>query len=242
MTLFCAVNSKSHPVIGLLREGKNPPDKRVPLSPTACRQLLKLWPNTRIVVQPSSIRCFSETAYAEAGCEISEDLSACNLLMGVKEVQINDLIPDKTHLFFSHVTKRQPYNRSLLQAVLQKGVTLLDYELLTDPEGLRTVAFGRFAGIVGAHHGLAAFGKKNQEFELPGAWQVDRLSDLLHLYGRIKWPAMRIVVTGDGRVGKGAVELLRAAGIQELSAAGFLEGRLTGKAAVFCVLKSKDVF
>jgi len=100
MTLFCAVNSKSHPVIGLLREGKNPPDKRVPLSPTACRQLLKLWPNTRIVVQPSSIRCFSETAYAEAGCAISEDLSACNLLMGVKEVQINDLIPDKTHLFF----------------------------------------------------------------------------------------------------------------------------------------------
>lgn len=99
MTLFCAVNSKSHPVIGLLREGKNPPDKRVPLSPTACRQLLKLWPNTRIVVQPSSIRCFSETAYAEAGCAISEDLSACNLLMGVKEVQINDLIPDKTHLF-----------------------------------------------------------------------------------------------------------------------------------------------
>ncbi len=242
MALFCAVNPKSHPVIGLLREGKNPPDKRVPLSPTACSQLLKLWPDTRIVVQPAIIRCFSETAYAEAGCEISEDLSACNLLMGVKEIQINDLRPDKTHLFFSHVTKRQPYNRSLLQAVLQKGITLLDYELLTDPEGLRTVAFGRFAGIVGAHHGLAAFGKKNQEFELPGAWQVDRLSDLLHLYGRIKWPAMRIVVTGDGRVGKGAVELLRAAGIQELSAAEFLEGHLTGEAAVFCVLKSKDVF
>jgi saccharopine dehydrogenase (NAD+, L-lysine-forming) len=242
MALFCAVNSKNQPIIGLLREGKNPPDKRVPLSPAACAQLMQLWPDTRIVVQPSPIRCFPEAEYSEVGCEINEDLSACNLLMGVKEVQIADLIPGKVHLFFSHVAKRQPYNKALLQAVLQKGITLLDYELLTDQKGLRTVAFGRFAGIVGAHHGLAAFGKRSGAFELPGAWQVNRLSDLLSLYARIDWPPMRILVTGDGRVGKGAVELFRAAGIQELSSSEFLAGQVTGDVAAFCVLRSRDVF
>lgn len=185
---------------------------------------------------------FPQSAYEEAGCEIQEDLGSCNLIMGVKEVRIPDLYADKTHIFFSHVTKRQPYNRGLLQAVLQKGITLLDYELLTDEAGLRTVAFGRFAGIVGAHHGLAAFGKRTGSFELPGAWQVSRLSDLLSLYAQITWPPMRMVVTGDGRVGQGAVELLRAAGIKELSASDFLEGHLTHRTAVFCVLKSRDVF
>jgi alanine dehydrogenase len=242
MNLFCAVKSTDQALIGLLREGKSPPDKRVPLSPDACAQLMQVYPGTSILVQPSPIRCFTESAYLNKGCEISEDLSSCDLIMGVKEVCVDDLYAGKTHIFFSHVTKRQPYNRALLQAVLRKGITLLDYELLTDDVGLRTVAFGRYAGIVGAHHGLVAFGRKRGAFNLPGAWQVNRLSDLLPLYAQIDWPPMRIVVTGDGRVGKGAVELLRAAGIQEVSASEFLKGEPTNAGAVFCVLKSKDVF
>lgn len=242
MALFCAVKSTSAPIIGLLREGKTPPDKRAPLSPSACAQLMQLWPDTRIIVQPSTIRCFPESAYAEAGCDINEDLSLCNLLMGVKEVRVEDLIPAKFYIIFSHVTKRQPYNRGLLQAVLHRGITLMDYELLTDQDGMRTVAFGRFAGIVGAHHGLAAFGKRSGLFDLPGAWQVSCLSDLLQLYAQIEWPAMRIAVTGDGRVGKGVVELLRAAGIPEISAQDFLHSHSDEEGAVFCVLKSRDVF
>jgi len=227
-------------IIGILREGKTPPDKRVALSPSACAVLMQRWPGTRILVQPSGIRCFRESEYEAVGCEIGEDLSPCHLLMGVKEVQLGDLIPAKTYLFFSHVTKRQPYNRELLQTVLQEGITLMDYELLTDHDGLRTVAFGRFAGIVGAHHGLAAFGRRHRHYELPGAWQVSCLQELIQLYDHVQWPAMRIAVTGDGRVGKGAVELLRAAGIRECTPPDYL--RYDGEEAIFSVLRTRDVF
>ena len=106
--------------IGLLREGKNPPDKRVPFSPTQCRDIIHSYPGISIYIQPSSFRCFQDSEYQKNGVELSENLSMCNVVMGVKEVPINMLIPNKVFFFFSHTIKKQPYNKKLLKEIISK--------------------------------------------------------------------------------------------------------------------------
>ena len=138
--------------IGVIREEKNPPDSRVTLSPTHCKMLIEK--GLDVVVQPSGVRCFSDEDYLEAGIPMSEDLSDRTLLIGVKEVPIDFLIPDKTYFFFSHTFKAQPYNQKLLKAIVDKNITLIDYEVLTNDKGARVIAFGKFAGMVGAHNAL----------------------------------------------------------------------------------------
>src|SRR5690349_18485616 len=135
--------------IGIIREGKVPPDARVPLTPEQCAEAQVELP-IRIVVQPSPIRCFKDTEFTKHGINLQEDLSDCDVLLGVKEVPIDQLLAEKTYMFFSHTIKKQAYNRPLLQAVLQKNIRLIDYEALTDDRGERLIAFGFYAGIVGA--------------------------------------------------------------------------------------------
>ena len=88
--------------IGLIREGKIPADNRVALTPAQCKWIQKTAPDVRIVVQSSPDRCFSDREYQSAGLEVSNDLSACDILLGIKEVPVKDLIDNKTYLFFSH--------------------------------------------------------------------------------------------------------------------------------------------
>ena len=140
--------------IALIREGKLPPDRRVALSPDQCVRFQKTFPNCRLMVQSSPIRCFSDAEYAEKGIEVVDQLDEAEVLIGVKEVPIDQLIPSKTYLFFSHTFKKQPYNRSLLRAILEKNIRLIDYELLTAQKGGRLLGFGRYAGVVGAYNGL----------------------------------------------------------------------------------------
>ena len=154
---------------GIIREGKTPPDKRVPLSPAQCARFQSSHPNAKIVVQPSSIRAFTDSEYTDKGITLQEDLSDCDVILGVKEVPLDMLIPNKTYLFFSHTFKKQPYNRKLLQAILAKKIRLIDYEVMTDTEGRRLIGFGRYAGVVGCYNGLLAYGKKTQLFELTPA-------------------------------------------------------------------------
>jgi alanine dehydrogenase len=123
--------------IGVIREGKVPPDKRVPLTPIQCRSLLDVYPNLEIVVQPSLIRAYSDTSYMNLNIAMSEDLTDCDIVIGVKEVNIEDLIPNKKFMFFSHTIKKQPYNRDLLQAVIDKNIQLIDYEALKDKNNRR---------------------------------------------------------------------------------------------------------
>ena len=155
--------------IGIVRETKNPPDKRVPLTPVQCRQLTDRFRDLEIVVQPSDYRCFSDEEYASEGIVLSEDLSGYEVLMGVKEVKEEMLLHGKSYLFFSHTAKKQPYNRDLLQAVVRKGIRLVDYEYLTSEDGIRVVAFGRWAGVVGAYNGLLAYGQKSGVYNLKPA-------------------------------------------------------------------------
>ena len=108
--------------IGLIREAKTPPDKRVALTPKKCVEALASFPGLQLVVQPSAVRSYADQEYRDLGLEVSDDLSACDVLLGVKEVPIDQLIPNKTYLFFSHTVKKQPANRNLLRAVLNKNI------------------------------------------------------------------------------------------------------------------------
>ncbi len=209
--------------IGIVRETKTPPDKRVPLTPVQCRSLLDRYNHLELLVQPSAYRCYADEEYGAMRITLSEDLSACDVLMGVKEVKQEALIAEKTYLFFSHTAKKQPYNRELLQVVVQKGIRLVDYEYLTSEDGLRVVAFGRWAGVVGAYNGLRAYGLKSGGFSLKPAFDCFDLEELLQELKRVELKRSRIAVTGGGRVAGGALEILEEAGIRQVDPEAFLE-------------------
>jgi len=195
--------------IGVIREGKTPPDQRVPLTPDQCVLLHQRFPQLKITIQSSNVRRIRDVEYSAAGLEVQEDVSDCDVLIGVKEVNKEDLIPHKTYLFFSHTHKLQPYNAQLLSAILEKQIRLIDYELLKRPSGRRIIGFGRWAGLVGAYSGLRAFGLRSGQFELPKAIDCRDLNEMLEHARGIKLPAnFKIVLTGYGRVGKGAREVL----------------------------------
>jgi saccharopine dehydrogenase (NAD+, L-lysine forming) len=220
--------------IGVLRETKQPPDKRVPLTPQQCEQLKKQYSGLGLVVQPSDHRCFSNAEYLDAGIELREDISGSDILLGVKEVEISSLTSNKTYLFFSHTAKEQPHNRKLLRAICEKRITLIDYEYLTRKDKTRVVAFGRWAGIVGAYNGLIAYGRRSGKYDLPPAWQLSGLDEMNEQLIGLSPGNLRIALTGGGRVAHGAVEILRAAGIREVAPDEYLTKQFSG--AVFCRL------
>lgn len=209
--------------IGIVRETKNPPDRRVPFTPSQCRKLLDSYPPLEIVVQPSDYRCYGNEEYAAEGIVLAEDLSDCSVLMGVKEVKINALLDGKTYFFFSHTAKKQPYNRELLRSLVRKGIRMADYEYLTNENGLRVVAFGRWAGVVGAYNGLRGQGLMNKAFLMKPAHECFDLEEVHMELKKVKLGKKRILVTGGGRVAGGALEILEEAGVRELSPDEFLE-------------------
>ncbi|MCB9080110.1 MAG: alanine dehydrogenase [Lewinellaceae bacterium] len=207
--------------IGIIREGKVPPDSRVPLTPEQCSYLQLNHP-VDITVQPSPGRCFSDDEYHWSGVRLREDVSDCDILMGVKEVPVSMLIPEKTYLFFSHTIKAQLYNRKLLQAILAQKIRMIDYEVLTDEQGKRLIAFGRFAGMVGAHNALYTYGLRTGKFQLPRMKDFHDYQEAVKFYQQIEWPPVKIVLTGSGRVSTGAAAVLQDMGIREVSPTDFL--------------------
>lgn len=226
--------------IGIIREGKKPIDKRVPLLPEQCQLLQEKYPQISFVIQSSPIRCVSDEAYRQAGLSVVDDLSDCDVILGVKEVPIPQLVAKKTFFFFSHTIKKQAYNQKLLRTILDQGIQLVDYECLTDTKGSRIVAFGRFAGIVGAYNGIMAYGKRHQLFDLRRAHECRDLKDLRTEFEKVKLPAVKVVVTGGGRVGNGITEVLEGMNIKRVSPDDFLNK--TFDHAVFTQLRSKDYY
>ena len=210
--------------IGIIREGKVPPDKRVPFTPLQCRHIMDHMRGLEVFVQPSPIRCFPDVDYTRLGIPLKEDLSGCDVLMGVKEVPRKELIPGKTYFIFSHTIKKQPYNRELLREMIEKNIQLVDYEVLTDSTGMRIIGFGRFAGVVGAYNGLKAYGQRHQLWFLKPAWQCRNKNELIEELKTVKLTPMRIVVTGGGRVAGGVLEILEAAAVKQLPVEKFLAG------------------
>ncbi|MFW6309932.1 MAG: NAD(P)-dependent oxidoreductase [Prolixibacteraceae bacterium] len=209
--------------LGIIREGKTPPDNRVPLTPEQCVEVQQKYRNVEVVVQTSTVRCFSDEDYQKAGIRVQEDLSDCDILLGVKEVPADDLIPGKIYFFFSHTIKKQEYNRKLLQAILQKNIQLVDYESLTDKNGFRIIGFGRFAGLVGAYSGFRAFGLRNKSFRLKPAYKCTGLDEMFAQLSKIEIPPVKIALTGDGRVAQGSLEVLNHLKIKQLSPEEYLK-------------------
>ncbi len=210
-------------LLGLLREGRTPPDRRVALTPKKCVELQDAYPSLRVRVQPSPTRAFSDQEYRDLGLEVKDDMAACDVLLGVKEVPVAWLLAGKTYLFFSHTIKQQPRNRELLQTILQKKITLIDYELLTNAAGERVVAFGHWAGIVGAYNGLLTYGRKHGLFTLKPAWQCVDMEDMEEEFFKVKrLPPIKLAVTGSGRVAQGALEVLGRMGIRRVSVYDYL--------------------
>jgi alanine dehydrogenase len=207
---------------GILKERKSPPDRRVVFSPNAVVGLQELYPDAEIIVESSDIRIFTDDQYKNLGIKVAEDLSDCDVLFGVKEVPVENLIDNKSYFFFSHTIKKQPYNRILLQSILEKNINLYDHETIVNADGRRLIGFGRYAGIVGAYNTIRAFGTKFELFRLPKAETLSGREELIKHLKRIVFPPIKIVITGTGKVGNGIKEILDAIKITEVTVDNFL--------------------
>jgi len=211
--------------IGIVREGKVPHDFRVPLSPKQCAEVKK-WFDVDLVVQPSPIRSYQDAEYIAESIALQEDLSDCDLIMGIKEVPIDMLIPGKSHMFFSHTIKKQPHNAKLLRAILDHKIRLIDYEIIKGKDGKRLIGFGKYAGIVGAYEGFREYGKKHNLFELKSPSDCTDRKELEAEMKKIQLPStMRMVVTGFGRVGNGAEEILKMLPIERVDEEDYFSGK-----------------
>ena len=227
-------------IIGLIREGKIPADSRVALTPAQCKWIRQNHPQVKVIVQTSDSRCFADKEYMLAGVEVKEDISECDILLGIKEVPADMLIENKTYLFFSHTKKLQPYNQKLLQKIVEKNITLIDYECLEHEDGARIIGFGFFAGIVGAHNGMMAFGKRTGAYNLERVNSSKSFQHLIHTYFGLKLPPIKIAVTGSGRVAHGVLEIMNLLGIHEVEPEDFLEKDYVYP--VYVHLKGSDLY
>ncbi len=208
--------------LALTKERKSPPDQRVVLTPEISLEAIEIYPKLEIVVERSNIRAIKDAAYEEAGFEVTDDVSDCDLILGVKEVPIDALIPNKKYFFFSHTIKKQPYNRKLLRAMLEKNIEFYDHEVITAQNNLRLIGFGYYAGVVGAYNGIRTFGLKSDLFNLPKLGKLADKIALINELHKIELPPIKIVLTGTGRVGHGAKEILDAMYIKQVSVERFL--------------------
>ena len=225
--------------IGILRETKNPPDRRVPLTPPHIIALQELYPQLEFYVQPSNIRSYSDDEFKYLKIPLRENLSNCDILMGVKEVDKNTLIPDKAYMFFAHVGKGQASNRDLLREVIKKGVRLIDFEYLKSENGHRVVAFGRWAGIVGAYNALRARGIKTNRFKLKPAYLCRDINEMWAGLSLIELnPGLKILITGEGRVTHGAMETFDRCNVVQISVEDYITKKFD--VPVICSIGPKE--
>ncbi|MDO6675443.1 NAD(P)-dependent oxidoreductase [Tenacibaculum sp. 1_MG-2023] len=218
---------------GIIKERKNPPDRRVVFSPEKLQEFKEQFPQAEIVVESSDIRVFSDEIYIKAGFEVANDVSDCDVLLGVKEVPVDNLIPNKKYFFFSHTIKKQPYNRKLLKAMLDRNIEMFDHETIIEENGARLIGFGRYAGLVGAYNGFRALGIRQGLFNLPKVETLPDLDAVKAELDKISLPNIKILLTGTGKVAKGAQEILDHLKIKQVSDALYLTTEFTEP--VYCI-------
>ncbi|MFN4762815.1 NAD(P)-dependent oxidoreductase [Gillisia sp. Q332] len=222
----------------LIKERKTPPDRRVVFSPEKLKEAVKLLPEAVFEVESSDIRVFTDAEYLEAGFEVSQDVSNCDVLLGVKEVPIPSLIPNKKYFFFSHTIKKQPYNKDLLSAILKNNIELYDHEVIVKENGHRLIGFGRYAGLVGAYNGFRAMGLRDGLFDLPKAENLADLKSMLAELDKISIPPIKILLTGSGKVAHGAKEILDHLKIKKVDVSAYLNQEF--KEPVYCLIDVLD--
>ena len=237
--------------LSIIREARID-ENRTPLTPNQTQELIKKFPNLRILVQTSKKRCFRDEDYLNAGAEITDDISNADIIFGVKEVDISALIENKTYLFFSHTTKVRNYinrvtqdkaiiyKKELLREVLKKNITLIDYENIREVsgKGYRYLGFGRFAGIVGCYNTLNLYLKLQKEKSLPRAFEINSYGKIKELLGNQNFNKLRILQTGRGNVAKGSMGVLKHANIKQVSINDYLNKKYNE--AVFCNVSTRE--
>ena len=230
--------------IGIIRESRND-ENRTPLVPEHIKKYKESNPNINFIIQPSNSRCFSDEEYELCGAKINENLNECSIIFGVKEIDPNILINNKTYLFFSHtfkINKQQKniekHKKDLLLSILNKKITLIDYENIRGKNGTRCLGFGRFAGIVGCYNTLNLLLKVLGKQSLASAYKINDYERLVLNLKNLYFPKTKILVTGDGRVAKGVIELLNLTNIKAVSKKDFLKKKFDQP--IFCNLETKD--
>ena len=226
--------------IALIREGKIPVDNRVALTPAQCKWVQKQYSNVRIIVQQSAHRCFDDKEYSRAGVQIKKEVEGADIFLGIKEVPVKDLFEEKTYLFFSHTKKKQSNNQRLFQTIIEKKITLIDFECFEHEDGQRIIGFGFFAGIVGAHNGMMAYGNRTKAFKLERVYQQKDFRSLIHTYFGLKLPNIKIAVTGSGRVAHGITEIMNLMGVIEVEKEEYLAREFSYP--VYVQLKGVDLY
>ena len=226
--------------IGLIREGKIPADNRVALTPAQCKWIHRNSSDVEIIAQSSAVRCFSDREFENAGVQVKDDIGECDILMGIKEIPVDQLLKGKTYLFFSHTKKKQPQNQKMMQAILEKKITLIDYECLEHEDGQRIIGFGFFAGVVGAHNGMMAYGNRTGLYKLDRVYKQRSFRELIHTYFGMRLPNVKIAVTGSGRVAHGILEIMNLMGIHEVEPDDYLVRRFAYP--VYTQLKGADLY
>ena len=209
----------------LITERKTPPDRRVVFSPKKLKEVVQKFPEANFIVESSAIRIFPDEEYEQVGFEVSEDVSDCDVMLGVKEVPLPDLIPNKKYFFFSHTIKKQFYNRDLLRAVLRNNIELYDHEVIVKENGARLIGFGRYAGLVGAYNCIRALGLRDRLFDLPKAETLSDLKSLLAELDKISIPPIKILLSGSGKVAHGAKEILDHLKIEQVEIIDYLNNQ-----------------
>ncbi len=230
--------------IGIVRESRND-ENRTPLVPEHIKKYKESNPNINFIIQPSNSRCFSDEEYELCGAKINENLNECSIIFGVKEIDPNILINNRTYLFFSHtfkINKQQKniekHKKDLLLSILNKKIKLIDYENIRGKNGTRCLGFGRFAGIVGCYNTLNLLLRVLGKQSLASAYKIDNYEKLVLNLKNLYFPKTKILVTGDGRVAKGVIELLNQTNIKAVSKKDFLEKKFDQP--IFCNLETKD--
>ena len=218
----------------IIKERKNPPDRRVVFSPNDLKELKATFPQAEVMIEASDIRVFNNAEYEKYGFKVYDDVSDADVMFGVKEVPIEALIPNKKYFFFSHTIKKQPYNRKLLKAILDKNIEMYDHETIVRQNGARLIGFGRYAGLVGAYNGFRALGLRDNLFTLPKVEHLKDLDEVKSELDKIKLPNIKIVLSGTGKVAKGAQEILDHLKIKQVSDALYLTSNFTEP--VYCLI------
>ncbi len=208
--------------IAIIKETKTPPDRRVALPPKKVVELSEKFKNVSVVIQNSDLRAYTDDEYTNLGLQVQQNVDYADIMIGVKEIKLDSLIPNKTYFFFSHTAKKQPYNRVLLQEVIKKKIQLIDYEYLTNQAGIRQVAFGRWAGVVGAYNAMLGYGLRHKSYTLKRASECYDMNESFAELKKVRLPNIKILISGGGRVANGAMEIMKHLNVRRVSPEDYL--------------------
>ena len=145
--------------IGIRREEKHF-EGRSPLTPNHIEQLKTKF-NIDTIIQPSSLRTFTDKEYIQSKATVDENIwEKTDFIFAIKEIPVELIHPKKIYTFFSHTIKGQPHNMPMLKKIIESQSTLIDYEKITTNDNRRLIFFGNFAGFAGMIDTLWAFGQR----------------------------------------------------------------------------------